>query len=260
MKITRWLLGIGLLLCLSPVLFIWAALLNIKYRPLPPIPRHSIRYYIRDSGASKDDWRAFYSWNDSRFEWQLSDVGKVIFDDPRAAQRNKRWKSDRAARAKKLGLRDDYLVRAIRGSKTLVSRGNSAELWDSKTVQASCKNRVADYAKWPIYNFELQFFGAGNEIIGSGRIATAGASSGGTSEPHGRQFPILWDGKSSFVRDLNSEIDPKTGWILFRALAVNARGQILCLGQKTDAKGAEKPDWKQLRRLILTPRSSNPPN
>ncbi|MBW3638210.1 MAG: hypothetical protein KY445_17335 [Armatimonadetes bacterium] len=127
-------------------------------------------------------------------------------------------------------------------------------------MQARCRNRIAAYPKWPIYDFRFEFFGKNGEFVGNGRIATAPASSGGASEPHGRHFPLLWDGKSEMTRDLNEFVDPKSGFYLHRALAVNGQGQILCLGQKTDARGAETPDWSQLRRLILTPLAPNQTN
>lgn len=260
MKVPQWLLVAGALIFLSPVFFIGAALLGIKYRPLPPVPRANVRYQIRDAGASKDDWRAFYSWNDARFGWQLDPNGRVIFDAPDAKKQQNSWKARRAARATQLKLRDRDEVWAIQGNQTLVQRSDGGELWRGKNRQARCRNRIAAYKKWPVYDFRLEFFGESGEVIGNGRIATAPASSGGASEPHGRQFPLFWDGESDLTHDLNEFVDAKSGFILFRALAVNRRGQILCLGQKTDARGAETPQWPQLRRLILTPRTSNSAN
>lgn len=226
-------------------------LLRIKYLPLPPIERGAVRYEVRDVGTNSNELTAFYDY-EGRYSWQLTDDSQIIFDDANGPQKEKIWKQARSERATKLGL-SAYYITAIKGTKTLTKQRNQLELWQNQKLQASCRARIEAYPKWPVYDAELSFFGANSDIIGNGRIATAPASSGGASSPHGRLFPIIWNGKGQYLRDLNSAIDAKNGWYLHRAVAVNKRGQILCLGEKTDALGAEKFNTAQFRQLILTP-------
>lgn len=88
--------------------------------------------------------------------------------------------------------------------------------------------------------------------IGNQRIATACASSGGTSEPHGRDFPILWRGDRRPSEDLNNLVAKGDGWYLTHAFDINDRGQILCLGYRTDEKTIEHRLGSP-RTVVLTP-------
>lgn len=254
MKFRNWIFALVGLVLVSPVLLLGYIWLRIKYLPLPPIPRDKVSYTIRDAGTNGEELTAFYDY-EGKNSWRLTDDGKVVFNAQNGSQEKKVWKQTRDQRAQNLGL-SAYDVTGIESNKTLVRGRNQLELWEERIKKASCSARIAAYPKWPVYDAELLFFGANSDIIGNGRIATAPASSGGASDSHGRIFPIIWDGKSPLLRDLNSTIDAKSGWYLYRALDVNERGQILCIGEKTDALGAEKSDYTKFRQLVLTPTES----
>jgi hypothetical protein len=59
-------------------------------------------------------------------------------------------------------------------------------------------------------------------------------------------------GTSDQPTDLNSVIDPGSGWYIHSALDINDRGQILCLGARENARQAESGGWPG-HFLLLTP-------
>ncbi len=246
--------GLVLLILLAPLFCYWAIFLRIKYRLLPPVPRYTARYSVRDVGAASTDWTAFYEWNGEHYSWRLNNQGQVFFDEPQGKQREALQKALFLRRARDLGLGNSQWVRAVNGRFSVVMEPTGIELWQGSGVRTRTGWKMKAYPKWPVYDMKMPFLFADGTAVGNGRIATAPASSGGMVEPHGRAFPLWWNGKSSDgALDLNGLIAPQSGWYLQRALAVNARGQTLCLGHHSNAQGAEKPDWKTLRRLLLTP-------
>ena len=142
----------------------------------------------------------------------------------------------------------------------LIYRDDGSTLWtweDGRFIDAipgteSGYDKVRGYS-WPIYFVRFHEINAQNVVIGNGRIATAPASSGGTSDPHGRYMPLIWRPGYRRPEDLNSRIDPASGWYLDQAVDINGSGQILCVGRRTDMKGAEGYDQADARWVVLTP-------
>lgn len=185
-----------LALFLGPVaLFIlcfWAAWAWIAYQPVPPAPRFTPGYSITDAGAVGLHYIDPYHNPLDQYDARLTDAGTIIHLDELA------WGKDKAARKavflriqKQLIPGRDYppAVTAV-NDKNVLLRDNETQLWrDGKRVVTAPRS-VRGYP-WKIEHYGFYGLNAHNTAIGNARIATAYATSGGTSSPHGRYFPLL---------------------------------------------------------------------
>ena len=258
-KIAKTALSLLLLLPVGFVLWIWAELAWIQFRPLPPIPHYGSDYSVADMGSVGDKPINFHDRDPLHFGTRLTGSGQVVaLDDAAEAQDEAGRKDLLAAEARKLGpVRAGYsgsfgavagdgdaLLRSDRGWQLCRSSG--------PTLQVSEGVRGYDWKPHPlILNFHV--LTTQDQAIGNGRIATAYATSGGTSSPHGRWLPLIWQGGGQ-PEDLNGHVDAGSRWYLDQAVDLNARGQILCIARKTDARGAEDYHMENARWVVLTPK------
>ena len=211
------------------ILLIWAGLAWIAYKPLPPLPPTQATYEV--SVLTLVPERSGESWG---VVFELTDSGKIV---EKILPKDRSWS---------------------RYKMPKMPKGNHFER-NRRTIQVSISKTGKSYQiplfqvdgyKWaPYCDFDFVSMNESGRLIGSTVMATGCASSGGTSSPHGRRFPIFWEPSLAKSIDLNIRIDSKSGWYLFYAWDINEAGQILCTAAKTDIRGAE--DWRGERRFVL---------
>lgn len=226
------------------ILMFWAALAWIAYQPLPPLPPSNPRYTITDLGVFPNTYHSL--WQAS---WRLTKAGGV-----------------KEKEATKEDMRRFHITLTAPNGSVLEKGGyqkRSEEEYQRKKgkyifrpargpEQLFPLYRVEGYQWSPFCDFDFVSLNNSGEAVGATWMATGCATSGGTSSPHGRHFPLYWRPGLAKAIDLNTQIDPKSGWYLFTAYEINDQGQILCRGAKTDARGAE--NWQgESRFLLLTP-------
>jgi hypothetical protein len=242
--------------------FVWLnlCLAWIAYWPVPDVPRKSVEYEIQDTGPVG----TMYEYQFGNIEWEagcvLTEQGMVkrlSLEQVRERldlekRRKARWeaihasaKTDQFTQVIALGPDETAFLKDLHGWY----------FWRNGWRTGPIRPEIAGY-KWRTCVESLHGLNAFKVVIGSGRIATAYASSGGTSSPHGRDMALIWRPDWQEVEDLNSRIAAASGWYLTHALDINDRGQILCIGHRTDAKGAENKRSKDGSLLILTPLSA----
>ncbi len=246
-------------LALLPVLFflyIVAALAWIAYRPLPPIPNYGVRYTITEAGSIGSVCPNFHARDSSDFGVRLTATGQVVHPDEAALDQDKAERQDEVkAQTEAFNLPPGEYVSAVADSgDSVVVTDQGWQLWRQGRPKTSLRHSIRGY-DWKPRPLILGFYrmNARDEVIGNGRIATAYASSGGLSDPHGRWLPLIWRGTGEESEDLNGCLDRASGWYVDRAVDINASGQILCLGRRTDLKGAESYPMEGACWLILTP-------
>ncbi len=242
-----------LLLLMSPLFVFWAGLAWIQYRPLPAIPRDVPRYSLGHRGTAGNDYIGPGSLDIRRTGWRLPENGAPLrLDEKALAAEGAKHKTEAARAAERLNLSPDEgeVVSVAANGSALVNRHHEFQLHRAdKTLTA--RRTIRGYTWKPRLN--LFIVNSRGEVLGNGQIATAFASSGGMSNPHGRYLPVLWRGGQAEPEDLNSLIDPAAGWYLYLALDINERGQILCLARQTDLKGAEQFFDGENQLVVLTP-------
>jgi hypothetical protein len=246
-----------LLLLMSPLLFFWTGLAWIEYRPLPPVPRDIPRYSLKPRGTAGTDYIAPFSLDIRKAGWRLDQDGSVRRLDEKALAAEAaehKAKNARAAKRLKLDRRGGEAILVASNGDALVNWYHDVRLHHGgKTITA--RRMIRGYTWKP----RLNFFAVNSrrEVLGNGQIATAFASSGGMSNPHGRYLPFVWRGGKTEPEDLNALIDPASGWYLFLAIDINDRGQILCLARQTDLRGAEEFLDGENQLVVLTPLHKN---
>lgn len=247
------------------VLCFMAELAWIAYRPLPPIPRYGIHYTVAEAGKVGPRYLDFYTRDPLSYGARLTETGKVVqLAEAAQAKDADRRKAANAEAARRLGLTAaDYVTALASNGNALVVKAdpvkdNTLQIWHQGKFAASMPRNVRGYS-WKPHPMLLGFYrlNAHDEAIGNGQIATGYASSGGLSNPHGRWMPLVWHGNNGPSEDLNGSIDSGNGWYLDRAVDINNRGQILCIGRRTDLKGAEDYAQEDLCWVILTPNTAD---
>ena len=237
----------------------------IEYRPLPPVPQYGIDYSVTDAGELSDEYlghyfASHYSPAELGYETRLMYTGEVIHLDEAAEARDEANRKDMiAAEARRLGFTQkdysDHVDAVASHGQALVRTWETWTLFHMGKPVARIPKGIRSYSWEPhavIYGFHV--LNAHDEAIGNGRIATAYASSGGTSNPHGRWLPLIWHGDTGQPEDLNSHVSAQDGWYLDRAVDINGSGQILCIARQTDARGAEDYHLEGSHWVVLTPR------
>ncbi len=254
------------------------ALLWIKYQPLPPIPARLLAYSVTDVGVDfvdgysnwGDDGRDMHSGSrdalsesrESELYYRLSDQGTVIALSAAAGEWDKlRRKVTRALAERRMSINPSSgSVRAVAhsGGVILAEVGGQLRLYRSGRPGAFLPKQLKGY-DWERHCFRSFFAVNGRgDVIGNEYLATACASSGGTSDPHGRRLPLLWRGDASSPEDLNALIPAVGGWYLFHALDLNERGQILCLASRCSALAAEAMRGPWCLVVITPAATANP--
>jgi hypothetical protein len=250
------------------MLYVWACLAWIAFRPLPHIPHYGVQYSLKDAGPIGGQYLDFYGRTPLDWGYRLSPAGAVVQLNAEQEASDKARRDNAALRlARKLHLAanpdpydDAYPVDAISSNdNALIFQGDTLWLWQNgRFVEALPQlengfyNKARGYS-WPIFDERYYKINAHNVVIGDGRIATAPATSGGTSDPHGRFMPLVWRPGYKRPEDLNSRIDPASGWYLDQAVDINGHGQILCVARRTDEDGAEHYQQTQAHWVVLTP-------
>jgi hypothetical protein len=250
------------------MLYVWACLAWIAFRPLPHIPHYGVQYSLKDAGPIGSQYLDFYGSNPLDCGWRLTSSGAVVQLNAEQESSVKARRANAALRlAQKLHFAANpdpydhaYPVAAISSNDhALIFQGDTLWLWQNgRFVEAlprpvnSFYNKARGYS-WPIFDERFFKINAHNVVIGNGRIATAPASSGGFSSPHGRFMPLVWRPGYKRPEDLNSRIDPASGWYLDQAVDINGHKQILCVARRTDEDGAENYQQTQAHWVVLTP-------
>ena len=223
------------------ILMFWAALAWIAYKPLPPLPPANPRYIIKDLGMIPKS-----SVNRSSVIWRLTKEGTVK-EEEATEQDMRRYhvtlKATNGTVLEKGGYqkRSDEEYQRSKGKYIFRPAGGPEQLFPLYQVEG--------YQWSPFCDFDFVRLNNAGEAVGATWMATGCASSGGTSSPHGRHFPLYWKPGLAKAIDLNTQIDPKSGWYLFTTYDINDQGQILCMGAKTEIRGAEH--WQGERRFLL---------
>lgn len=246
-------------------------LYKIKYGPVPPVPQIKIEYSIEDrmSATNYADLHSYWDSNPLCAGQVLTNDGKIVQQEKAtqevATQNCKQRKLVNQQFAKKhhivsnnpkskfpdfsviaFNKRNHALVQDFRPTQT------RWKLWSSRNKLKTVVEIPSSYPKWRNWCFqEFHQLNIKDEVIGNVWLSTGCASSGGLSEPHGRLLPLLWRGTQT--QDINSLIDPKSGWYLLKAIDINDQSQILCLAIKGNAVDAEKYNDIAVRFVVLTP-------
>lgn len=247
-----------LALLLGPIavfmLYVWAVQAWIAYRPVPPAPRFTPEYSIADAGDAELGYIDIFANPLDQYDARLTDAGTVIHLNELA------WGKEKALRKtvflrvqKQLTPGSDYppTVTAVNGENVLL-RDSETQLWRDGKCVVTITPSVRGYL-WKIEHHGFYGLNAHDTAIGNARIATGYATSGGMSNPHGRDFPLLWHGNAQLPEDLNSRIIHTSGWYLDRAVDINSQGQILCVGRRADDREAEQYNSHEERYVILSP-------
>lgn len=219
---------------------IWfnAALFWIAWEPLPPLPTSHLEFDMKELGRIPDGQKIVYSPS-------AETVFRVTADGGYKAITRSVYDVDEHYKSKLI---------ATKGAEIELLHEGKAAFHSRKGDRQEFMRRVTGYESWERFcDLQLSRMNNVGQAIGAARIATACASSGGTSSPHGRWMPIYWKPGLKAVVDLNTKIDPKSGWYLFYAWDIDDQGRILCIAAKTDIRKAEK--WDGPRSFVLlTPR------
>jgi len=259
--VRRFLRAVGIVIGLAfgaVVLFYNACALWIAFEPVPKAPRFSPAYTVVDAGllgVNYIDRRSLTAFDRG---WSLLESGRVVCLDAErlkavtAARQSEaaRW-HDRHPLRPKPGSSEEDVV-AVSGEEALLYQDGDFRVQHAEQRIASMDRRVQGYT-WSIYDRRFARINRQDTVIGNGRIATAVASSGGASSPHGRIMPLIWRRDWRHTEDLNSRIPADSGWYLFLALDLNERGQILCVARHTDEADAERGIGSDARLVVLTP-------
>ena len=249
-----------IMLLLPPVAFVlWvmAALAWIQYRPLPPVPRYGIDYSVKDAGGVGGGYLGYYYPDSFSLGARLTAAGMVAhLNEAAEAQDEAKRKNLNVMEAQRLGLTQrDCVDATVDNGHALVRTEETWTLFRNGRPAAEILKGVRGYSWKPQARiFGFRKLNGRDEAIGNGRIATAYASSGGTSNPHGRWLPLIWHGETRQPEDLNSHIGAQSGWYLDRAVDINGSGQILCIARQTDARGAEDYHLEGSHWVVLTPK------
>jgi hypothetical protein len=223
------------------ILMFWAALTWIACKPLPPLPPANPRYTIKELGVIPESFVNRWS-----VTWRLTKEGTVKEEE--ATEQDMRrshvtLKATNGSVLEKGGYRkpSDKDYQRSKGKYIFRSAIGAEQLFPARQVEG--------YQWSPFCDFDFLRLNNAGEAVGATWMATGCASSGGTSSPHGRHLPLYWKPGLAKAIDLNTQIDPKNGWYLFTAYDINDQGQILCIGAKTEIRGAEH--WQGERRFIL---------
>lgn len=227
------------------ILMFWAALAWIAYKPLPPVPPASSRYTITDSGVFPNTYHSLW-----QARWRLTKEGGVKEEE--ATEQDMR-RSHITLKATNGSVLEKGSYRKRSDEEYQRTKGKYIFRPSSGPEQLFPLYQVEGYQWSPFCDFDFICLNNAGEAVGQTWMATGCASSGGTSSPHGRFFPLYWRPGLAKAIDLNTQIDPKSGWYLFTAYDINDQGQILCSGAKTDARGAEHLQGER-HFLLLTPR------
>ncbi len=248
------------------------ALLWIRYQPLPPLPLRNVAYTVTDTGKTVPgvfwfktrDARESHSggYDSAKTYYRLSADGavKVLTEGDGVSDLARREEARRVA-AKRLGIEhgehSDRVIDMARNGSVFARNGRDSRVYRGNKPGPSLPGKVRGY-RWD-HHCGTAFFAVNGrgEVIGNERIATACASSGGTSEPHGRDLPLLWRSDNRLPEDMNTLIPPADGWYLYHALDLNERGQVLCLAAKRRLRDAETHP-KMYRLVVLTPITPSP--
>ncbi len=257
----KFVLGVVALVFVSPLLYFLGVLAWIAYRPLPHIPRYHPKFTVTDSGLANLRY-AYSPFTDDplKYGWRLTDGGQIVhLTETATAHEEAIRKSAEAKAEQQMGLmhysRHATIAALAPNGDALVndnSLDQSYHLWHKSKLVTAMPLGVQGYT-WQIWDKCFFKMTQQDITIGNGRIATAYASSGGTSNPHGRWMALIWRDVSQKPCDLNSLISMSDHWYLDQTVDINGRGQILCLGRLTNERGAEKFDRENMHWLILTP-------